>query len=162
MKLLIMRYAYRSIQAAFRAVRETWVTFVSASPTADVSSRIPLSCWSVLDDFPSCSSSSFSSPLPSLSGSRFSSSPSQRNVPLSSELYGCKNSVGLASVFPAEFRNVNMRSKKAKKIISLFCEINHAYIFKITFSVTYPEKNVKTNCVWIQVTKLPSQFQDSF
>ena len=35
-----------------------------------------------------------------------------------------------ASVFPAEFRNVNMTSKKAEKIILLFCKKNYAFILK--------------------------------
>ena len=51
-------------------------------------------------------------------------------IPLSSLVNGWGVFIGPASVFPVEFRNVNMTSKKAEKIILLFCKINYASILK--------------------------------
>ena len=91
----MMRYSYRLTQG-FGAVGVTvGVTLVSVSPVADPSSRIPLSCSSGYDDSPNCSCSC--SPM----------------MALSSVVNGCETFIGPASVFPAEFRNVNMRSKNA-------------------------------------------------
>ena len=108
----MVRYKYRSIQV-FWAVRREAVRFtlVSASSAADASAWIPLSSWSGFDDsVPSCFSSSM--------------------IPLSSVVNGWETCIGPASVFPAEFRNVNMTSKKAEKIILLFCKINYSFILK--------------------------------
>ena len=47
-------------------------------------------------------------------------------IELSSVVNGCSTFIGPASVFPAKFRNVNVRSKKAEKLISFICEMDHA------------------------------------
>ena len=60
-------------------------------------------------------------------------------IPLSSLVNGWETCIGPASVFPAEFRNVNMTSKKAEKIILLFCKINYASILKNNLTANMAE-----------------------
>ena len=113
-----MRYWYRSTQGFWIGCLEVVrVTLVSASSAVDASAWIPLSSWSRFDDsVPSCFSFSM--------------------IPLSSVVNGWETFIGPASVFPAEFRNVNMTSKKAEKIILLFCKINYAFILKMIWLQT--------------------------
>ena len=112
----IMWYSYRLTQV-FWTVRREAVTLVSAFSAVDASTWIPLSSWSRFDDsVPSCFSSSM--------------------IPLSSVVNGWETFIGPASVFPAEFKNVNMTSKKVEKIILLFCGINYASILKMIWLQT--------------------------